>query len=454
MTLREIVRYAGTLYGANALASLITLGITVMLGRDLSRADLGLYGLFQVYFLFGSYATSAGLPSATVKWVAGRTIDDGEFLHFIVVRLLVIAVVLYASAAVAVWLGDTILGAALFALPAFHVFNITLSAARARLKRRTEAGLLVAASLATSLWMFVLLADMHNEWAAIGGQVIGAYTTALVVLVVALRWKLPRPKRPGNWRAAFWRTARPVFLGSTVFALGDLADRVLVQHMLGLKALGTYVMALMLFGVLNKPVHMLSRVLLSHFSQAAGRVPDAKAGDIVRLNLFTLPFMALMAAAALPWLLPFVVHRNYAPAFPVLAVMTAVILVKAFELVHSTLAVARDSAASNLRAQCFALFVYAALIIPMVRGFGLLGVAWAVVLRWLALAIFQRRDMLRRGVQVLPMGLLARAGAVYMAALALFPVAPWWMGITYLVGGAVARLWSIPQAVSLVSGRI
>lgn len=454
MTLREIIRYAGTLYGANILASVITLGMTILLGRDLSRTDLGLYGLFQVYFLFGSYATSAGLPSATVKWVAGRTIDDGEFLHFILVRLTIISVILYAAAAVAMRLGDLILGAALAALPAFHVFNIALSAARARLKRRTEAGLLVAASLSTSLWMFIFLLHVQNQWAAIGGQVIGAYTTALLVLIVALRWNLPRPKWPGNWRAAFWRTARPVFLGSTVFAVGDLADRVLVQRMLGLKALGIYVMALMLFNVLNKPIHMLSRVLLSHFSQAAGGAPDAGAIDIARVNLLVLPFMALTAAAVLPRLLPLVVHRNYAAAFPVLAVMTAVIVVKAFELVHSTLAVARDSAVSNLRAQCFALVTYGVLIVPLVREFGLLGVAWAVVLRWLSLAIFQRQDMLGRGVQVLPMGLLARAGTVYMAALALFSIAPWWMGITYLLGGTVARLWSIPQAVSLVSGRI
>ncbi len=454
MTLKEILRYAGTLYGATVVASIITFGMTILLGRDLSRTDLGLYGLFQVYFLFGSYASSAGLPSATVKWVAGRSADDGEFLRFIVVRVCMISAALYAAAAIAFRLGAPILASALFALPAFHVFNITLSAARARLKRSAEATLLVMASLATSAWMFALLLFTHSQWAAIGGQVLGAYTTAVLVLIVAARWRLPSMKRPGAWRSAFWRTARPVFLGSTVFAIGDLADRLIVRHMIGLKALGAYVMALMLFNVINKPVHMLSRVLLAHFSQSARTAQDARAIDIARFNILILPLMGLTAAAGLPWALSFVLHRNYVDAFPVFAVMTSVIVIKAFELVHSNIAVAKDSAASNLRAQCGALIVYGAAVIPLVHWMGIIGAAWAVVVRWCALAIIQRGDLHARGLPVLPVGLLGRAAVAYVAALALFRVAPWWMGVAYVAMTAVMRLWSIPQAVSVVGGRV
>ena len=48
MTLREIMRYAGTLYGANVAASIVTFGLTVLISRDMSRADLGIYGLLGV----------------------------------------------------------------------------------------------------------------------------------------------------------------------------------------------------------------------------------------------------------------------------------------------------------------------------------------------------------------------------------------------------------------------
>lgn len=446
MTLKEIIRYAGTLYGANVAASLVTFGITILVSRDISRAQLGLYGLFQAYFLFGAYATGFGLAPATVKWVAGGAIDDREFLTFIVARLGVIAVALYVGSAAAYALGAPILAVALATLPPYHAFNISLSAARARLWRRREAMLLVVASLATSAWIFVFLYFNHTEWAPIFGQAAGAYTTALVVLVYGLRRGRPRFKQPGPWTRAFWSTALPVFLGSAVFAIGELADRIVIQHVLGLASLGIYVMALTLFNVLNKPVHMLSRVLLSHFSQADDGNQHAKAPEIVGINLVVLPLMGLAAAAVLPWVIPLVLNRNYAMAFPVFAVLTVVILIKAVELVHSSLAVAQDSAGSNMRAQIAALAAYAGVVFVLASRFGLIGIAWAIVLRWTVLALVQRFDMKRRGVDPLPLGLMVRALGAYLAALAFFPVAPWFMGIAYLISGAVLKVWVAPRS--------
>jgi len=446
VTLREIVRYAGTLYGANVAASLVTFALTIVISRDISRADLGVYGLFQAYFLFGAYASGFGLAPATVKWVASGAADEGEFLVFIVMRLLGISALLYMGAAAAFVLHDRVLAAALVALPPYQMFSVGVSAARARLWRRREAALLVVASLATSVWIFSLLYIYPNYWAPIGGQVIGAYTTALVVLVYGLRQKRPRLKWPGAWRSAFWRTARPVFFGSSLFAIAELADRLIIKHVLGLPSLGVYVLAMTLFNVLNKPVHMLSRVLLSHFSQINDGVGHARAPEIVRLNLAVLPLMGLTAAAVLPWIMSHLLNRDFSQAFPVFAVLTVVILIKAVELVHSSLAVAQDSAGSNMRAQMAAILVYGVCVLFMVHTFGLLGMAWAIVLRWAVLALVQRFDMKRRGVDALPFGLFVRAGLSYLAGLSFFTIAPWSMGIVYLLSGAALRLWSQPRS--------
>lgn len=453
MTLKEIIRYAGTLYGANMAASFVTFGLTILISRDISRADLGLYGLFQAYFLFGAYLSGFGLAPATVKWVAGGQVDDGEFLVFIVMRLAAIALCLYLGAALAYVLHFKILAAALVALPPYQAFSVGLSAARARLWRRREAALLVLASLTTSAWIFGLLFWRHTYWAPVLGQVLGAYTTALIVVGYGLRQKIPPLKWPGAWRSGFWRTALPVFFGSSIFAVGDLADKLIIQHVLGLASLGVYVLALTLFNVLNKPVHMLSRVLLSHFSQVNDGVGHARAPEIVRLNLAVLPLMGLTAAAVLPWAIPLFLNRNYTLAFPVFAVLTAVILVKAVELVHSSLAVAQDSAGSNMRAQIAALAVYGAAVFFLADRFGLLGVAWAIVLRWTVLAVVQRFDMKRRGVDALPIGLLVRAAVAYLAALSFFTIAPWFMGIAYLIAGVALRLWSAPRSWLLAARR-
>ena len=454
MTLREIIRYAGTLYGANVAASFVTFGLTILISRDISRADLGLYGLFQAYFLFGAYASGLGLAPATVKWVASGSIDDGEFLTFIATRLAGISALLYIGSALAYALGMPILAVALVALPPYHAFNIALSAARARLWRRREAGLLVVASLATSAWIFGLLFVNHTYWAPVLGQVVGAYTTALVVLAYGLQRPHPRLKRPGAWRRAFWQTAIPVFLGSSVFAVGELADRLVIKHVLGLPSLGIYVLALTLFNVLNKPVHMLSRVLLSHFSQINDGGGHAKAPEIVRVNLAVLPLMGLTAAAVLPWVIPALLNRNYTLAFPVFAILTVVILIKAVELVHSSLAVAQDSAGSNMRAQMAALLAYASVVFFLAHRFGLIGVAWAIVLRWTVLALVQRYDMKRRGVDALPFNLLVRAAVSYLTALSFFAIAPWFMGIAYLIIGAALRLWAAPRSWLLAVRRI
>ncbi len=453
MTLKDIIRYAGTLYGANVAASLVTFGLTILISRDVSRAALGVYGLFQAYFLFGAYASSFGLAPATVKWVAGGQVDAGEFLAYMLTRLALISLLLYAGALCAYLLSFKVLASALVALPAYQSFNVALSAARAKLWRRREALLLVLASLATSAWIFVLLMADHSYWAPIWGQVLGAYTTAAVAFLYMLRQRLPALKRPGPWRREFWKTAWPVFLGSTVFAVGELADRLVIRHVLGLPALGVYVMALTLFNVLNKPVHMLSRVLLSHFSQANEGAGHAKAAEIVGVNLAVLPVMSLAAAAILPWLLPLVLNRNYSLAFPVFAVLTVVILVKAVELVHSSLAVAQDSAASNMKAQVVALGAYGAVVYLLAQRFGLVGVAWAVVLRWSVLTVVQRLDMKRRGVETLPIRVLVRAACAYLAALAFFPIAPWFMGIAYLILGVWLRLWSAPRSWRLATRR-
>lgn len=453
VTLKEIIRYAGTLYGANVAASVVTFGLTILISRDISRADLGVYGLFQAYFLFGAYASGFGLAPATVKWVASGAVDDGEFLTFILTRLAGVAFLLYAGALAAYFLRMPILAAALVALPPYQAFNIALSAARARLWRRREAALLVVASLTTSAWIFGFLFLSHTYWAPVAGQVLGAYTTALVVIAYGLRQKRLRLKWPGAWRRAFWRTALPVFLGSSVFAIGELADRLVIGHVLGLPSLGIYVMALTLFNVLNKPVHMLSRVLLSHFSQLNDGHGHAKAPEIVRLNLAVLPLMGLTAAAVIPWVIPQLLNRNFTLAFPVFAVLTVVILIKAVELVHSSLAVAQDSAGSNMRAQIAALLAYAAVVFVLAERFGLIGVAWAIVLRWTVLALVQRFDMRRRGVDALPASLLIRAAVAYLAALSFFTVAPWFMGIAYLIAGAALRLWAAPRSWRLAARR-
>ncbi|MHB1587177.1 MAG: lipopolysaccharide biosynthesis protein [Acidiferrobacteraceae bacterium] len=447
MKLREIYRYTGLLYGANIATSFITFLVTVLITRHISRSEFGMYGLFQAYFLLFAYTAGLGVSQTTVQFVAGRRLPLAQLHSLVGAALALISVSCIAGALLLLYLGNRLAGLALFGVPAYQLYEAALSYARGKVKRHREAGILILSSSLTSVFIVIMTLHYRDDRGPIYGQLCGLYTTAILLLA---GFFLGRPHRFAAVRLAavkkFNRIAGPVYVSAALFAIAESFDRFVVHRYLGFSVVGEYVFALTFLNIVNKPISLLSRVLLSHFSMA--EVPGdpgtehAAFEDIIRLNLFLIPTFALVVSGALPSALGLFLTRNYSLSFSLFAVISIIVVLKSVELVNSSLLIAKRTPMTNVYTQILTVVVYVPLALLLARKFGVFGVAGAVVLRWSVMSAAQVVQMRRLGM---PTGasLLARSLVAYAASLLLFRSAPWLMFPLYLGLGFALQLWTV-----------
>lgn len=465
MKIRELYSYAGTLYAVNLVASFITFVVTIVLSREVSKADMGAYGLFQAYFLLAVSASGGFSISRTiVKYVAERKVALLQ-IHTLI-GLLVGAMLLLSLAVGAALLafGYELSGLAVLALPAYHLMDAALAYARGRLWKHVEWLILLGSSIATSAFILVLLGPFSDYRGAVYGQMASLYATALVLLALFV---FPRRGKvfatiEGDWVKGFGKVAVPLFVTSIIGSVAETADRLIIDRLLGLAILGEYFLAMAFMNIVDRPVAMLSRVMLSYFSghnrRASG--PDSHAhlvSNIVKINLFLLPLFALTIVASLPWIMQHFLNKDYTSAFTIFAVVSIVSVIKAVEVVNSTLVIAKDNTMTNLYSQAVSLAVYLPVAIVLAHGFGIVGVAAAVVARWGVYAGYQFIHMQKSGVATVSVWLLARALIAYGIAVSLFHTAPLAMPAVYVVTAGLLQLWSfadLSAAVPAPVGRL
>ncbi|HET9122200.1 MAG TPA: oligosaccharide flippase family protein, partial [Acidiferrobacteraceae bacterium] len=387
MKLREIYGYTGVLYGANLLSSFVTFLVTILVTRHISRTEFGMYGVFQAYFLVFAYVFGLGISQATVKFVASGRLALAEVHTLLLWALGAIAVISSCGAAVLLAFGNRLAGLALLGVPAYQVYEVSLSYSRGKTKRDREALTLLGSSLLSSLATVLLLHRFPDVRGPVYGQLVGIYITAAVLVLGFLlgRRRTFARLEPAAVRA-FMVIALPVYAAAALFAVAESFDRFVIRRYLGFRLVGEYVLALTFLNIVNKPIALLGRVLLSHFSRvessAQPHPEDAGYCDIVRLNLFLLPVFALAVVGLLPPALKLLLTRDYTASFDIFAIISAVVVLKGSELVNSSLLIARRTPMTNVYTQLVALLVYVPVALILVHAFGLVGVAVAVVVRW------------------------------------------------------------------------
>lgn len=448
MQLKEVFRYTGTLYAVNLLASAVTFVVVIFISREISKEAMGAYGLFQAYFLAGAYFSGMGVSPTLVKYVAAREVDIRQIHSVLLQYLGAIAVVLIGAGSALVYFGYEILGLVLMTLPAYHLFDFALSYARGHLWKKTESLLLLASSLGTSVFIVLLLHWFPDHHGPIYGQMLSYYVIAGVALIGFLR--LPRvaegsrfQRVQGGWIKGFCFTAAPIFVTAMLASFSEVVDRLLIERFLGLVVLAEYFIAMAFFNILDKPVSLLSRVLLSYFS---GTNDPAKHREslirLVKFNTFVFPVMGLALIAILPPILMRFMNKDYTAAFDILAIASIVMVVKSFEVINSVLNIAKDNPRANMYSQAISLVVYVPVALVLLKLFGIYGVAFAIVLRWVAFSLYQFMHMRNNAVATVSAYLLLRALVAYGLALACFHVAPWAMVPVYLLAGFALKLWS------------
>lgn len=458
MKIRELYNYAGTLYAVNLIASFITFVVMIVLSREVSKADMGAYGLFQAYFLLAVSASGGFSISRTVvKYVAERRVVLSQ-IHTLIALLLVAMLLLSLFVgSLLVAGGYELLGLAVLALPAYHLMDVALGYARGHLWKHVEWLILLGSSIATSVFILVLLHPFGDYRGAVYGQIASLYATAVTLLALFLfqRRQGVFSAIEAAWVRGFGKVAVPLFVTSIIASVAETADRIIIERLLGLAVLGEYFLAMAFMNIVDRPVAMLSRVMLSYFSDHNRRAtgPDSHTHlvtGIVKINLFMLPLFALTVVALLPWIMQHFLNKDYSNAFTIFAIVSIVSVIKAVEVVNSTLVVAKDNTMTNLYSQSVSLVVYLPVAIVLAHAFGLVGVAAAVVTRWGVYAGYQFIHMHRNGIATVSVWLLARAIVAYGIAVSLFHTAPLAMPFVYLAVAGLLQLWSFNELSSAV----
>ena len=457
MRIREIYHYAGTLYAANLAASGLTFVVMILTSRAISKEAMGAYGLFQAYFFIMVAFSGFGISQTLVKHIAERRVDLRELHTLLALALGAMSLFFFGAG---IWLihhGRPILGWAMTGIPAYHLFDYAMSYSRGHLWRNRESLIYLGSSLATSLFIVVCIRVFPGEWGPIYGQLGSTYATALVLTALFALHRRGRGyfvRIRGAWPNGYARIAAPLFIASGLYSLAEVADRFIIEHYLGLAVLGEYFLAMSFLGIVDKPIGLLSRVLLSHFSgmraQGDGYRHEQAATRLIRLNLLLLPTFALAVVATLPLVLPHFLNKDYGMSFSVMAIASAVVAIKCVEVVNSPLAIAHDTPMTNAYSQLGSLFIYVPIASLLAATVGVIGVALAIVLRWLVFATYQLLHMRRRKVETASGWLLMRGLAAYACAIAFFVPAPWAMVPIYLLAGAALQLWSPRDAARLV----
>lgn len=458
MRIRDIYRYAGTLYAVNLAASGLTFVVMILVSRAISKEAMGTYSLFLAYFYILVAFSGFGISQSLVKHIAERRVDLRE-LHSLLAGVLTVMTVLFIGVGASlVYYGQPVLGWALIGIPPYHLFDYAMSYSRGHLWRNRESLIYLGSSLTNSLFIFVSIGVFHEQWGPIYGQVFSTYAVALVLIALFFVHRrghsvnFARIRR--DWPRGFIGIAAPLFIASAIYSLADVADRFIIEHYLGLAVLGEYFLAMSFLGIVDKPIGLLSRVLLSHFSGVRANDPAYRQAEVVtrliRLNLLLLPTFALAVVATIPLVLPHFLNKDYGAAFAVMAIASSVVAIKCVEVVNSPLAIAHNTPMTNAYSQMGSMVIYIPIAALLADRFGIAGVAAAIVLRWLVFATYQMLHMRRRKVVTASGSLLLRGLAAYVCAIALFPSAPWAMVPMYLLAGTALQLWSPRDAVRVL----
>lgn len=226
----------------------------------------------------------------------------------------------------------------------------------------------------------VLVLTMQNVWALVVGQVVGAAVGVLLSYVF-------HPYRP---RLSFDREATRSAIRFGKFGLvvavtsyvTTMADNVTVGRLLGMNALGNYVIAYNLaslpvtvlvytFGTVTLPAFAELADLRSRLIPAFRRVYTA---SLLLLVMVTVP-MFLLAEEIVTVLF----GKKWSAAVPALRVLALIVPLRGAMLIISNLFFGLDRWAPVAIGKTVEAIVFLAIIYPLTATFGLTGAAWAGV---------------------------------------------------------------------------
>jgi O-antigen/teichoic acid export membrane protein len=392
--LRKLVGYAAYMFGASSIASLLTLGVTMLGMSTRPKEAFGDYALYLMIYTTGQSFFVLGANAAIQKYTAGDNENRIRFAKLAYLGFLLLLGIFFAAGAL-VWFftGGIVISMGLLGVPWVVVFFWSRYIVRSTLEAKLEARIMVVGSLANSILQFVFLTFTDWRDALIFGDVLALVVSGLVAMFVIpagvqarfrdiLKVDVPKD----FWKEAF-RFAIPLWWAGQVFQIRAIIDRSVTRVMLGAKPLGAYQALITLWQFVAKPMDFFGQAVLPGLASSKEEDRDALYRDTLRVALLSFCFVSIAVAGGITFVFqsidfvfgilgresePLQVKYGEVPMLLMIAVLP--IPATAVEMVANQYATILGRQHLVFRAQVITVITIGLAIYPLVQLLGITGV--------------------------------------------------------------------------------
>jgi len=378
-------------YGLRQLLAFLRL---IIVARNVAPTDMGVLGMAALAVTLVRVFTELGVQQAVVqRRDASDTVLDTAWTILLIRNVAMTALLAIGAGIVASFFHDArvepVLRVVSVVLVLDGLTNIAVVLFQRRLDFRRQALYLSGGDVIEFVVTVCLAVTLKNVWALAYGWIAGAAARAILSYVA-------EPRRPrllldrATVRSLFgygkWVTASSIL----VYFLTQ-GDKVLVGRFMGAASLGIYNLA---FKVSNLPATAVTHVISSVMFPVYANVQDDSA-RLARLYLRSLRLSALfsvpaavMIAALADGLVKVFLGTRWEPAVPLIRLLAAYGLLRSFGATTGSVFLAIGRPRIRTMIQATQVIIFAAVVYPMTRAWGVAGIAAAVTTYALATNLY------------------------------------------------------------------
>ncbi len=427
----KMVRGAGWIFSAKMAGRILTALKLVILARLLSPGDFGLFGIVVLAMAGFEALTRTGFDEALVQRREDIRDDLNTAWTVQVIRGLLLAVFLIASAPFIAWFFDEpralpllrILGGVKF-IGSFSNIGMIFWQKELHFNKRALHGTLVAFISAMAGIIAGLI--LRNVWALVWSNIAGTLSGLLLSYVMhpyRPRFSWDRERARTLLKYGVWVTGTSMLVYFSAYL-----DNLMVGKLLGTEALGFYVMAYQLSLLpLKETAYAVSGVFMPGYAKLQG--------DPKRLSRAYERTLGITAAVSFPVCLGIiliappavrlVLGDEWTPSIPLIQILMVAQLIKSLSATGSPLFLGTGRPHYEFRTQIARAVVLGVSLAPAILFLGINGAALSVVLSAIAMVFVYMaglRGIVGRISDLLRNSLLPPlAGSMVMMALLTYP---------------------------------